>query len=313
MDKFGAIQIFVAVVDSGSFSGAAKKLGISAAAVTKNIARLEDELKVQLFIRSTRKVAVTPYGVTFYDRCIDILHRLDDAEASIRHMSESVAGRVRMVVPYSFGRVTFVPELPAFREANPNIELDVHFSDDPVDLIGERYDLAVLSRELNDSRLIRRILNRWRTVTVASPSYLSRHGAVDTPQDLLRHNCIISKYGNDWDYRDAEGGDLVVHVRGAISLHNGDAVREAAVAGLGIARSTFWLFRKDLEQGTVVPLLNDFEREGIPISVIYPANRHLAKEVEVVIEFLRTITRSQPYTGSDREIPIAPASTPARE
>lgn len=294
MDKFQSLQIFAAVVDRGSFIGAAKKLGISAAAVTKNIVRLEDELKVQLFTRTTRKVMVTPYGVALYDRCVDILRRLEDAEASIRQMSESVAGRVRIMLPYSFGRVTFVPELPAFREANPNIELDVHFNEDPVDLIGERFDLAVRSRELNDSRFVRRILNRGPMVTVASPAYINRYGAVETPHDLVHHNCIISKFGNEWDYVDKEGDDFTVRVKGSITLHNGDAVREGAVAGLGIARSTYWLFRKDLEQGTVVPLLPPYERQGVPISVIYPANRHLAKEVKVVIDFLKRITKHQP-------------------
>lgn len=294
MDKFQSFQIFAAVVERGSFIGAAKKLGISAASVTKNIVRLEDELKVQLFTRTTRKVMVTPYGVSLYDRCVDILRRLEDAEAAMRQMSESVSGRVRIVLPYSFGRVTFVPELPTFREANPNIELEVRFSEDPVDLIAERFDLAVRSRELNDSRFVRRILNRGPTVTVGSPAYISRYGAPQTPDDLVHHNCIISKFGNEWDYVDTEGNDNVVKVKGSISLFNGDAVREAAVAGLGVARSTYWLFRKDLEQGTVVPLLPPFERTGVPISVLYPANRHLAKEVKVVIDFLKRITRLEP-------------------
>jgi DNA-binding transcriptional LysR family regulator len=293
MDKFQSLQIFAAVVDRGSFIGAAKKLGISAASVTKKIVALEDELKVQLFTRTTRKVVVTPYGVSLYDRCVDILRRLEDAEAAMRQMSESASGRVRMILPYSFGRVTVVPELPAFREANPNIELEIHFNEAPVDLIAERFDLAVRSRELDDSRFVRRILNRGPTVTVASRSYINRYGTVHTPHDLQHHNCIISKFGNEWDYVDKDGNDLVVRVKGSVRLFSGDASREAAVAGLGVARSTYWLFRKDLEEGTVVPLLASYERQGVPISVIYPANRHLAKEVKVVIDFLKRITRLQ--------------------
>jgi DNA-binding transcriptional LysR family regulator len=194
-------------------------------------------------------------------------------------------------MPYSFGRVTFVPELPEFFRRYPSIDLDIHFSDEPVDLIREGFDLAVLVRDLTDSRLIRRILHRGPEVTVASPSYIEQNGTPQTPADLINHNCIIGNFGDEWKFQDPNGDTTSIRVKGKVTLHNGDAVREAAVAGIGIAQSTWWLFRKELERGRLVGILNDFNRPGLPISVIYPAKRYLPTKTTSVIHFLTEITR----------------------
>ncbi|MFC0407753.1 LysR family transcriptional regulator [Roseomonas elaeocarpi] len=300
MNKFQAMLIFTTVAERGGFTVAANKLDMSPSAVTKNVAALECELGVQLFNRTTRSIALTDIGQEFYERCSEILAALDTAEEAMRDRNAVPKGRVRVIMPYSFGRVTFVPELPEFRRRFPAIDLDVHFSDGPVDLIREGFDLAVLARDLDDSRLIRRILHRGPEVTVAAPRYLEEHGVPHTPLDLIEHDCIIGNFGDEWKFRTADGGDTVVQVRGAVTLHNGDAVLEAAVAGLGVAQSTWWLFRKELERGRLVPVLADYQRPGLPVSVLYPAKRYLPKKTTSLIQFLSEITR----TRSEQDTPL---------
>lgn len=290
VNKLQAIKAFTHVAERRGFTAAAKKLGMSASAVTKSIARLEDELGTQLFNRTTRRIALTDSGQEFYERCVRILTELEDAETSIRESTASPQGRVRIVMPFSFGRVTFVPMLPDFYHRYPDIVLDVSFSDRAVDLIQEGYDLAVRTGDLSDSRLIRRVLTKGPMLTVASPKYLALHGRPKTPADLVKHNCVLGRFGPEWTFRNGSGGTINVRVNGSVWLWSGDAVREAAVAGVGIARSTRWLFRKDLEAGLVESVLEEYAVDGVPVSVLYPAKRHMARKLAAVIEFLVEIT-----------------------
>ena len=294
MDKFMAITAFVRVAEHGGFTAAARKLGLSVSAITKSVARLEEELGTQLFNRTTRRVAMTDYGQEFFERCVPLLSELEEAEASIRQANAVPQGRVRAVVPFSFGRVTVVPALPRFVAQYPKIMLDLEFNDRPIGFIEEGLDVAVRTGELSDSRLITRLLTRGVQKTVASPKYLKKFGTPKTPQDLhaQQHQCIVGRFGPEWSFRTKAGKDLNVRVHSTLTIQNGDAVREAAVAGLGIAQGTWWLFRKDLEVGTVVPVLEEFDREGMPVSVIYPANRHLPAKVRAFIDFLVEITKT---------------------
>lgn len=294
MDRFQALEIFRTVVEQGGFTAAARKLNMSPSAATKNITSLEEHLGVQLLNRSTRSIALTDHGRRFYDAAIAVLSRLEEAETELRDSNSVARGRVRIVMPPSFGRVTFTPELPAFLEANPGVSLDVHFTDTPVDMIKEGFDLAVRSREQEDSQLIQRILHRGPMVTVASPDYIARHGTPQTPQDLSRHRCITGVFGSEWRFRTPEGDEERVLVNSSVVLRSGDNVREGAVAGLGLAQSTWWLFRKDLAEGRLVRVLKAYEREAVPISVFYPAKRNVPRKVSVVIDFLIRISGDKP-------------------
>jgi len=290
VDRFQALQIFRMVVEQGGFTAAARKLNISPSAATKNITSLEVHLGVQLLNRSTRSIALTDHGRSFYEAAVAILTRLDEAENGLRDANSAARGLVRIVMPPSFGRVTFTPELPAFLDENPGITLDVHFADTPVDMIKEGFDLAVRSREQEDSQLIQRILHRGPMVTVASPAYLAQHGAPQSPGDLAGHRCITGVFGSEWRFRTPDGGEERIQIDSAVILRSGDNVREGAVAGVGIAQSTWWLFRKDLAEGRLVRILEPFEREAVPISVFYPAKRNVPRKVSRVIDFLLRIS-----------------------
>ncbi|MBV8410678.1 MAG: LysR family transcriptional regulator [Alphaproteobacteria bacterium] len=292
MDKFMALRVFVRVVEHGGFTAAASRLGHSPSAVTKTISRLEDELGAQLFNRSTRRLRTTDFGQEFYDRCQRILADLDDAEAAVKRGSGVPRGSIRAVLPLSFGRVTLAPELPKFFERYPEISLELHFSDTAVDLIAEGFEVAVRTGHATDSRLTTRLLTRGPQVTVASPRYLKRHGEPKTPQELQQHNCLISRFGPDWSFKGSDGKPFTVRVRGNAMINSGDALRETAVAGTGIAQGTWWLYRKDLAKGEVRAILKDYELEGAPVSVLYPPQRHLPAKLRAFIDFLAQITRN---------------------
>jgi DNA-binding transcriptional LysR family regulator len=292
MNKFQAITVFVRVAESGGFTAAAGKLGMSVSAVTKAIARLEGELGTQLFTRTTRQLRTTDDGQEYYERCIRILSELEDAEIALQQNNAALKGRVRAVLPFSFGRVTVVPELPNFCARYPDITLELNFSDGPVDIISEGYDVAVRTGEISDSRLTTRLLMHSLQVTVASPSYLAKHGTPKTPEDLKHHNCIVGRFGPEWTFRRSNGRRFAVRVQGNTVINSGDALREAAVAGLGIIQGTWWLVRQDIEHGDVQSILTDYALEGTPISLLYPGNRHLPRKTRAFLDFLIEITRT---------------------
>jgi DNA-binding transcriptional LysR family regulator len=292
MNKFMAIGVFVRVVESQGFTAAARNMGISVSTVTKAIARLENDLGMPLFNRTTRQVNTTDYGRDFYVRCVQILADLEDAETVLRSRNVAAEGRVRAVVSFSFGRVTLVPALPAFYEKYPKIIVDLSFSDGSVDLVAEGYDVAVRTGKITDSSLTTRLLTRGPQVTAASPQYLKIHGTPALPDDLKNHNCIVGRFGPAWSFRDKQGERITVRVAGNAIINSGDALREAAVAGLGIIQGTYWLVRKDLESGALVKILCDHEIEGAPISILYLAKKHLPRKVRVFLDFIIALTRS---------------------
>ncbi len=292
MDKFTALRVFARVVEHGGFTAAANTLGQSPSAVTKTIARLEDELGTQLFNRTTRNLRTTDFGQEFYERCLQILADLEEAEANLKRGNGVARGCIRAVVPLSFGRVTLAPELPNFFERYPEVSLDLHFSDSAVDLIGSGFEIAVRTGNSADSRLTTRLLTRGPQVTVAAPRYLDRRGIPAVPLDLLQHNCLISRFGPDWSFKDSDGRTQQIRVRGNATINSGDALREAAVAGTGIAQGTWWLYRKDLERGDVKAVLTPYNTEGAPVSVLYPPQRHLPAKLRAFIDFLVSITRT---------------------
>jgi DNA-binding transcriptional LysR family regulator len=294
MNKFQAIKTFLRVAECQGFSAAADVLGISASAVTKNVNRLEQDLRVQLFNRSTRHIMLTDLGKVYYDQCKEVMCMLDDADSALRRSNASLMGSVRIVMPVSFGRVTFIPALPAFYEAFPDIHLDIHFNDGFVDLIQERFDIAVMAREQPDSSLIRKQLITGPMLTVAAPSYLEKWGTPQTPDDLIKHNCIVGRFGPNWLFRMGDNKPKNISVPGNISLQSGDAVREAATAGIGIAQSTHWLFRRDLSQGNVVSVLEDYACDAIPVAALYHSKENMSRRVQEVLHFLVEITKKDP-------------------
>ena len=290
MNKLQAMQAFVRVAESGSFSAAAAQLGVSVSAITKSIARLEDELGTQLLARSTRRLAMNDDGREFYARAVQILNEIEDAETSLQHGTRLPKGRLRIAMPVLFGRLSFLPRAAEFNARYPDIVLDMRLDDRPGDLIEQGLDLAVVVGDLNDSRYVARVLNRGPRVTAASHAYLAAHGTPQTPQDLLQHNCIVSNLSPVWQFRD-RGTAIDLAVRGNLIVTGGDTMRECALLGLGVVQSNWWTLRHDIANGAVQPLLETFAVEGRPISVVYPSTRHIPGKLRVMVDFLVEITR----------------------
>ena len=310
MNKLLTMMAFVRVAESGSFTAAATQLGVSVSAVAKAVSRLEEDIGVQLLVRTTRKLALNDDGRDFFSRCQRILNDIEDAESSVRGARETPKGRLRIVMPTMFGRLTFLPHVAEFNARYPEIVLDLCFEDRQVNLIERGLDIAVQVGELNDSNLLTRTLHRGPRVTAASPAYLKLHGEPKTPDDLAKHNCIISNYGPVWHFNQ-RGRAMPVTVHGNLVVTGGEAMREAAILGLGIAQSNGWTFHHDLAAGTLRPLLENFAVPGRPMSIVYPPTRHVPSKLRVMIDFLVAITRL-PTSGKAADIPgdIPPVISP---
>ena len=300
MNKLLGMMTFVRVAESGGFTAAAAQLGVSVSAVAKAVARLEDDLGVQLLVRSTRKVALNDEGREFYARCLRILNDIEDAEETVKGSRDTPKGRLRMVVPVLFGRVALLPRLADFHQRYPDIVVDVTFDDRPDDLIERGLDLAVQVGRLSDSRYVTRVLSLGPRVTAASPAYLRRHGEPKTPAELAAHNCIVSSLNPVWPFNN-RGTRIEVQVQGNLVVSGGDATREAALLGLGIVQSNWWSLRHDLASGALKRVLESYAVEGRPISVVYPPTRHVPRKLRVMIDFLVEITPLSVTAGSGRK------------
>ena len=290
MNKLLSMLTFVRVAESGSFTAAAGQLGVSVSAVAKAIARLEQELDSQLFVRSTRKIALNEDGRTFYGRCREILNDIEDAEAALKSGRHLPKGRLRMAMPVLFGRRTFLPRVAEFATMYPDLVLDVAFEDRRIDLIERGIDVAVQVGELEDSGYITRMLNRGPRLTAASPDYLKRYGEPQTPSDLATHNCITGASAPVWDFQE-NGRAVQIPVGGSLVVTGGDAMREAVLLGLGIVQTNWWTLSGDIAEGRLKPVLEQYAVDGRPLSVVYPPTRHVPHKVRVMVDFLVEITR----------------------
>jgi DNA-binding transcriptional LysR family regulator len=281
---------FTRVGELGSFTAAARALGISTSAVTKGVTRIEADLGVQLLHRTTRTVHLTEYGALYLERCTRLLSDLGDAEAEIRDANRAPSGTVRLSLPPSFGRMTLVPALTEFYRRFPNVHLDLNLKAQTSNPVEGGYDLAIHSGRLSDSSLINRLLVRGPQKTVASPQYLQRYGVPKVPSDLVGHNCIVGGFGPAWHFGPSDRKEIV-KVTGTLTTDSGDVLREAAVAGIGISQATWWLFKDDFASKSLVPILEDFEIEADPISIVFPAQRRVPAKVRVVVDFLLELAR----------------------
>jgi LysR family transcriptional regulator, transcriptional activator for dmlA len=290
MNKLLGMLAFVRVVESGGFTSAARRLGLSVSAVAKNVSRLEDELGTQLLVRTTRRISVTDFGRDYYASCQRVFGEIDNVENALRQSQEEPRGKVTLLCPMFFGRINLLPRLNEFYTRYPNVDVEVTFGNRFNSMIEDGINLAVVVGQLSDSRFASRTLTRSYLLCAATPQYLRKHGTPETIDDLLSHNCLVSRSAL-WQFK--ESGRIVeLPVRGNLVVREGDALREATLLGLGIARSNWWLFRQDLTTGTLVELLKPHRVPGRPMSVIYAPTKFLPKKIRVMIDFLVEITRT---------------------
>ncbi len=288
MDKTTEMAVFATVADLGSFSAAARRLGISPSAVSKHVTRLEDRLGARLIQRTTRKLSLTEEGHAFHHRCRRILTDIEDAEAAISELHASPRGTLHINGSVAFTKHQVVPLLPEFMARYPELNVELELTDRSIDLVQEAVDVAIRLTEPTDLSLIVRRLATNRRLIVAAPGYLERHGVPTTPDALSNHNCLRvstrSKF-NDWEFTDASG-TRTIHVKGRFEVNDGDSLHHAVRAGIGIARLATYLIAPDIQAGRLTPILTDYVHEQASIYVVYPHRRHLSPKVRAFVDFL---------------------------
>jgi DNA-binding transcriptional LysR family regulator len=256
--------------------------------VSKQVAELEARLGVQLLQRTTRRLSVTDAGMAFYGRAKRILADLDAAEIDAADLQGAPRGLVRVGAPVAFGRLQVVPALPALLGRYPGLMVDLTVSDRFADLLEAGVDVAIRVGKLSDMSLIARHLGRSPRVAVAAPAYLAARGVPLAVRDLGQHACVLSALpasGDEWRF-DGPSGAEVVRVRGRLRADNGDAARQAVLAGLGIGLLPAWLARDDLAAGRLLPVLPEWTPPAQDISALYAPTPHVASKVRVFIDHL---------------------------
>ncbi|QEL24362.1 LysR family transcriptional regulator [Bosea sp. F3-2] len=289
MDSLTGLTAFVRTADLGSFVAAGRVLGLSASAVGKAVTKLEQQLGIRLFQRSTRSLRLTEEGRAFHERCRRILDDLDDARAMLARTLDVPRGRLRVSAPIVSYHL-LLPVLPEFMARYPEIEVDLDFNDRLVDLIDEGVDVAIRSGDLPDSRLMARTLRPFQMLLCAAPSYLERHGKPECPRDLDGHLGVRFRYPNSgktqaWPLT-LLAGEPELRVRTVLTCNNMEALRGATVAGLGIGCMPDFLARDALAKGELRTLLDARIDAPGNFSLIWPSNRNLSPKVRVFVDFI---------------------------
>ena len=288
MDRFLEMKTLVAVVDAGSFIGAAEPLGMSKAAVSRHVSDLENRLGVRLLQRTTRRLSLTDEGQAFYARSKDALALVDEAETEIRSRSSEASGVVRVNAPQTFGVLHLAPLWGGFMDANPRVSLEVTLSDRLVDVVDEGFDLAIRIATLPNSTLVSKKLASTRVMLCAAPAYLERVGTPSHPADLALHQVIAYSYwaGRDeWTFTGPEGV-VSVKTRARLYANNGDTCLAAALSGQGIILQPSFLVAEDVRAGRLVELMPEYRSIELGIYAVYPTRKQLALKVRRLIDYL---------------------------
>ncbi|AKL40114.1 TPA: LysR family transcriptional regulator [Serratia marcescens] len=287
MESLGSLDVFVRVSESRSFTAAGQQLGISASAVSKTIARLEERLSVRLFHRSTRTVNLTPEGALFLERCRRILSEVKDAETELLQTRGMPQGKLRISLP-SLGTL-FMPKLGDFKRRYPEIELDIDYSDRLVDVIEEGFDAVIRSGTPSDSRLVARRLGTCRKVFVGAPGYFNKAGMPSKPEDLTSHARLHYRFPSTgkldvWPLEDKT--EMLPERPASMVTNTLDPQVCFAEQGLGIAYLPEIAVRRQLEQGSLVTVLDEYDRENMVFHVLWPSGRHLSAKIRLFVDFV---------------------------
>jgi len=302
MDRFEDMQTFVAVVEAGSFTGAADRLDTAKSAVSRRVSSLEERLGVQLLRRTTRQLNLTDSGRSFYEHSARILADLEEAESAVAQEHGELRGTLRIALPLSFGLRHMGKPIAEFSRLHPRVEFDLDLNDRRVDLVEEGADLALRIGNLSDSSLIARRLFEARTVVCGSKAYFDKHGVPKTPEELRDHHCLVYSNLQDpgkWVCRDAAGDTHKVTVKTTMSATSGDFLSEAAIEGLGIVMQPTFIAGEAISRGELVPILTDYQWPVTPAWAAYPPTRHLSFRVRQFIDFLAEYFAGTPYWDKD--------------
>jgi DNA-binding transcriptional LysR family regulator len=289
MNNLTGMMVFAQVVQSSSFSKAAEVLGMSKSSVSKKISYLEDRLGVRLLNRTTRKLSLTEVGQAFYERCERIMAEAEEAELAITRLQDEPRGNLKLSAPVSFGVKHLGKPLAEFVRRYGELNIDVILNDRFVDIVDEGFDMALRIGRLSDSSLIARKVGSSRLMVSATPAYWDEHGRPSHPTDLENYECLaytLSRDTGNWPFME-KGKEFTVKVKGNIKANNGDIVCDLSVAGTGVNMSPAFIVGRDVAEGRLEVVLQDYEIEPINIYAVYPHNRHLSAKVRLFVDFLK--------------------------
>lgn len=295
-----AWAIFAKVAETGSFARTAAEFSLSQATVSKAVSRLEARMKTTLFHRTSRRLSLTANGHAALERASRILEEGQAVEAEVAEQSVSLRGVIRMSAPMSFGIARLAPALPGFLQAHPDVELDVHFNDQQVDLVGDRFDLSLRIATMVDSSLLARQLCKVRILLVGSPEYFQRHGRPRHPSDLAQHKALQYTYartGTHWRFKHARHGEFTQAMAVQMQANNAEALTPALLAGLGVALQPAFLVWQELQTGALEAVMEDWQVDPIALHILTPPGRNRPARVQALIEHLAQAFASEPWAG----------------
>lgn len=289
MKSLDELAVFVEVVDRGSFTATAEHLEVSKAVISKYLARLEQRLGARLLHRTTRRQTLTEAGEALYRKARGALAELEAAEASVMDLTGKPRGRLRVTAPTHFGEIFLARAFTEFKKRYPEISLDLDLDNRLVDLVKERFDVGIRITSLRSSSLVARKLADVRTLTCAAPAYIKRHGRPATPADLRRHECLnysLDRTPSEWQYRRKPGRWVAVQAEGGFRCNNEGMMKQAAVDGIGILNIPDLFVQRELREGRLVTLLDEYEGPPLALAAVFPTREHLAPKVRVFVDFL---------------------------
>jgi DNA-binding transcriptional LysR family regulator len=289
MDRFAHMQIFVGVVEAGSITAAAERLGLAKSAVSRRLAELEAHLGVSLIQRTTRRLNLTDSGRAYYARCVAILADVEEAESAVSQVHGTLSGHLKVALPLAYGLLRLTPLIQDFMRQHPAVRFELDFNDRRVDLMQEGFDLAIRIAILDDSSLIARRLASIDHAVCASPAYLSQRGTPRIAADLAQHDCLVYSNLRDpalWSCRSPGGEPVQVRVPVRLAASSGEFLLRAAIAGEGVVQLPAFYLEEALRTGQLVQVLADHAWPELSAYAVYPPTRHLSTRVRAFIDFL---------------------------
>jgi DNA-binding transcriptional LysR family regulator len=291
MDRLATMEAFVLVVDTGSFSAAARRLNVGQPAVSKTIAQLEDRLGVKLLARTTRGLTATEAGLNFYERARRSIEEAEEAELSARTAGSSLTGRLRICAAVTFARIHIIPRLPEFLARHPELEMEVVLDDRNIDLVQEGIDVALRMGRLVDSTLTARRLASSSHAVLATPTYFARSGEPARPSDLAGHEAVIYDQrggGSTWPFQ-RDGTQIAITLKGRLRVTAAEGLRAAVLANAGLAIVSEWMFAPEIADGTVKVVLKDWQLPRMDLWAVFPAGRTATAKARTFAEFVREV------------------------
>lgn len=289
MSHFDDLFWLVEVVDSGTLSAAAEKHNVTSAAVSKRLRLLEERLGVKLLVRTTRHLRTTEAGELYYQRGKTLLEEFNELEENIASTSERLCGSIRINAPLSFGMKALMQPINQFMRLYSELHITLHLDDRFIDILNSDYDLVIRVGNLEDSSLVAQRIASIRLICCAAPSYLEKYSTPQTPQDLVRHNCLVYQHSSPmhiWEFRQNQA-EIRVPVQGNLVANNGDILNQAAVLGQGIVYQPEFIAHASLESGELVEILQDYTASYISAYAMYPTRHFLPMKIRRLIEFLQ--------------------------